>query len=125
MMKNNLEKLKSASNQYRLKEDSQITEKVLTYIEQRIEANRQEIEDLIELKKQNITYAQIDNAIKQEIQKEIKYKDYKQMRISNNKFISTSLLMPVGTVAVEAYDTIEVIRVFHKSHQNEKCHCHF
>lgn len=32
MMENNLEKLKSAANQYRLNENSQIAEKVLNYI---------------------------------------------------------------------------------------------
>jgi len=32
------------------------------------------------------------------------------MFINEERFIFTTLLMPIGTIAVEAYDTIEVIR---------------
>lgn len=111
-MKNNLEKLKMAANDYRLKNDNQITENLLAYIEQRIKANKQEIEALITLKKETVTYSEIETAVQKEIEKDIKYKDYKQLIISEEKFLSTSLLMPIGVVAVEAYDTIEVVKYF-------------
>lgn len=112
MMKSNLDKLKTAVNNYRLKDDVQIAENVLLYIQQRIKANQKEIQDLIQIKKENLTYEQIDNAVKQEIEKEIKYKDYEKMVISQDNFISTSLLMPIGVVAVEEYETIEIIKYF-------------
>ncbi|MCI8310427.1 MAG: hypothetical protein HFJ45_09840 [Clostridia bacterium] len=112
MMKNNIEKLKIATNSYRLKNDNQITKKILEYIEERIKANQKEIEDLIKIKKEKVTYEQIENVFKDENEKDIKYKNYKQMIINEDKFIFATLLMPIGTIAVEAYDTIEVIRYF-------------
>ena len=115
MMQNNLEKLRMATNSYRLKNDNEITENILAYIEQRIKANKQEIEDLIALKKEPVTYLEIEEAVEQEIEKDIKYKDYKSLAISEEKFLSTSLLMPIGVVAVEAYDTIEVVKYFIKA----------
>lgn len=115
MMKNNIEKLRIASNGYRLKDDYQITEDLLNYIKQRITANKNEIEDLIKLKKENENYLKIEEAINKEIEKDIKYKDYRQITINRDKFLSTTLLMPVGVVAVEAYDTIEVIKYFIKA----------
>ena len=112
MMKNNIEKLKIATNSYRLKNDNQITKKILEYIEERIKANQKEIEDLIKIKKEKVIYEQIENVFKDENEKDIKYKNYKQMIINEDKFIFATLLMPIGTIAVEAYDTIEVIRYF-------------
>lgn len=110
MMKNNLEKLRVATNGYRLKNDAQITESILNYILERIKANKQQIEDLIALKKEKITYEEMEKAVQKEIEKEIHYKDYKQLTISEEKFVSTCLLMPIGVVAVEVYDTVEVIK---------------
>ena len=112
MMQNNLEKLILATNSYRLKNDNLITENVLDYIELRIKANKQEIEHLIVLKKEPVTYSEIERAVKQEIEKDINYKDYKQWIISRENFISASLLIPIGVVAVESYDTIEVVKYF-------------
>lgn len=117
MMKSNLEKLKMATNNYRLKDEDQLTEKILTYIAQRIQANQKEIEDLIQIKKETVTYLQIEHAIQKEIEKEIKYKDYQKMIINQDNFIATTLLMPIGTVAIEAYDTIEVVKYFIKAIQ--------
>ena len=102
MMKNNIEKLKIATNSYRLKNDNQITKKILEYIEERIKANQKEIEDLIKIKKEKVTYEQIENVFKDENEKDIKYKNYKQMIINEDKFIFATLLMPIGTIAVEA-----------------------
>ena len=115
VMKDNLKKLKIATNSYRLKNDNQITENVLIYIEERIKTNKKEIEKLIEIKEENITYEEIENAIKEEIKEDVKYKDYKKMVISQDRFILATLLMPIGTIAVEAYDTIEVIRYLIKA----------
>lgn len=109
-MKNNLEKLRMAANHYRLKNDNQLTENVLVYIEQRIQANQHEIEELIRLKKETVMYSKIHEMIKHEMEEDVKYKAYKQLEVNEQKFISTSLLMPIGVVAVEAYDTIEVVK---------------
>lgn len=111
-MRENISKLRKATNNYRLNNNYEITENLLKYIQERIIANKNEIEELIKLKKEKYKYEDIKNGINEEIEKEIKYKDYRRMYINKEKFISTSLLMPVGVIAVEAFDTIEVIKYF-------------
>ena len=111
-MRENVSKLRKATNDYRLNNSYEMTEDILKYIQERIRANKNEIEELIELKEEKYKYEEIKNAIDEEIEKEIKYKNYRRMYINKEKFISTSLLMPIGVIAVEAFDTIEVIRYF-------------
>ena len=111
-MRENVSKLRKATNDYRLNNSYEMTEDILKYIQERIRANKNEIEELIELKEEKYKYEEIKNAIDEEIEKEIKYKNYRRMYINKEKFISTSLLMPIGVIAVETFDTIEVIRYF-------------
>lgn len=115
MMIDNISKLIEASDNYILNNDYEITQRLLTYIQERISANKKEIEELIEIRKENVKYEEIENIIKQEVSQDIKYKNYTKMYINQGKFLSTSLLMPIGTIAVEAFDTIEVIRYFIKA----------
>lgn len=112
MMTDNVSKLRNATNNYRLNNNYQITENLLKYIQERIIANKNEIEELIKLKEEKYKYEDIKNTIDEEIDKETKYKDYRRMYINKEKFISTSLLMPIGVIAVETFDTIEVIKYF-------------
>ena len=109
-MIDNISKLRNATNNYRLNNKYEITENTLKYIQERILANKNEIEELIKLKEEKYKYENIKNAIDEEIKKEIRYKDYRRMYINKEKFISTSLLMPIGVIAVETFDTIEVIK---------------
>lgn len=114
-MINDISKLRKATNNYRLNNSYEITENLLKYIQERIIANKSEIEELIKLKKEKYKYEEIKNAVDEEIKKKIKYKDYIRMYINKDKFISTMLLMPIGVIAVEAFDTIEVIKYFIKA----------
>ncbi len=114
-MINDISKLRKATNNYRLNNSYEITENLLKYIQERIIANKSEIEELIKLKKEKYKYGEIKNAADEEIKKKIKYKDYRRMYINKDKFISTMLLMPIGVIAVEAFDTIEVIKYFIKA----------
>lgn len=112
MLVDNIYKLRNATNSYILKNNYKITENLLKYIHERIVANKNEIEKLVEIKGEKYTYEEIEKEIKKEIEEEIKYKNYKRIYINKDKFISTSLLMPIGVIAVEAFDTIEVIKYF-------------
>ena len=114
-MINDISKLRKATNNYRLNNSYEITENLLKYIQERIIANKSEIEELIKLKKEKYKYEEIKKAVDEEIKKKIKYKDYRRMYINKDKFISTMLLMPIGVIAVEAFDTIEVIKYFIKA----------
>lgn len=115
MMVDNVNKLKNASNSYILNDKYEITEKLLAYINERIKANKQEIEELGKIKKEKYTFEDIENAVNSEIQEKIKYKNYRRMYINKENFISTSILVPVGIIAVEVYDTVEAIKYFIKA----------
>lgn len=117
MMQNNLENLKKAGNQYRLKEETQLTEKLLEYIQRRVEANQKQMEELIQIRKEKVSYWEIQNAIEEEIAREIQYKNYKDMMINEQNYMAVSLLMPMGVVAVEVYDPLEVIKYMIKAIQ--------
>ena len=106
MLRDNIKLLKQSSRKYLLENNYEISKNVLKYIKTRIEADKGEIEELIGLNKENITYEQILNIF--EIEDEI-YKNYRNLIISNN-FLSVEIDMPVGVIAVECYDTIEVIK---------------
>ena len=110
MMKEIIKNMKKAQEKYVLNNKYELTEDLLKYINERIEANKEEIEKLIELKKEKHTYEEIKKAIEEEIEKDKLYKKYGKMYIDENNFIKTNMLMPIGTIAVEVFDTIEVLR---------------
>ena len=110
MMKDNILKLKKAYADYNLNNTYKITEELLKYILERINANKKEIEDLIEIRKEQVSFEEIYNVVKSEIEDEVKYKDYKKMQINKNGFLSASILMPIGIIAVEAFETKEVLK---------------
>ena len=110
MMKDNILKLKNAYADYNLNNTYKITEDLLKYILERINANKKEIEDLIKIRKEQVTFEEICSVVKAEIEDEVKYKNYKKMQINKIGFLSTSILMPIGIIAVEAFETKEVLK---------------
>ena len=110
MMKDNIYKLKEASRDYRLNNLYELTKNVLGYIKDRIKANESEIRNLINLQKEDITYEDIFNIISKEIEEDDSYKRYAKLKINKEKFLSTCIAMPIGVIAIEVYDTQEVIK---------------
>lgn len=115
MMKDNIKKLRKASEGYILNNKEGLTEKTLEYIQNRIKENEEEIKKLIELKKEKITYEDIEKAIVEEIEKNEECKSYSNLLINKDKFLSVEIKMPVGIIAVEAYETIDVIKYYIKA----------
>ena len=72
-MRENVSKLRKATNDYRLNNSYEMTEDILKYIQERIRANKNEIEELIELKEEKYKYEEIKNAIDEEMEKERKF----------------------------------------------------
>lgn len=110
MMKDNFYKLEEASREYRLNNQYELTKNVLGYIKNRIKANESEIRNLINLQKEDITYEDIFNIISKEIEEDDSYKRYAKLKINKEKFLSTCIAMPIGVIAIEVYDTQEVIK---------------
>lgn len=110
MMKDNIYKLKEASREYRLNNQYELTKNVLGYIQDRIKANESEIRNLINLQKEDITYEDVFSIINKEIEEDDAYKRYAKLKINQDKFLSTCIAMPIGVIAIEVYDTQEVIK---------------
>ena len=110
MMKDNIYKLKEASREYRLNNQYELTKNVLGYIQDRIKANESEIRNLINLQKEDITYEDVFSIINKEIEEDDAYKRYATLKINQDKFLSTCIAMPIGVIAIEVYDTQEVIK---------------
>ena len=108
MLKNNIQLLKKSNRNYLLDNKFEVSKEILKYIESRIIADRKEIEELIKLTKEDITFEQIVRLF--EADNEI-YKNYRNFVINNN-FLSVEIDMPVGVIAVECYDTLETIKYF-------------
>lgn len=113
MMKENYKKLVKASESYRLNSEENLTSNLLDYIQKRVIANKQQIEEL--LSKNEISFKQLEEAIRDESEEKSHYKDYTTIAISQDGFLSTALKMPVGIIAVEVYDTLEVIKYYIKA----------
>ena len=88
-----------------------VTDEILKYILKRIISNKIEINKLIRHNKDTISFNNIVNAVKEEIHDYVNFKDYKNLNV-NRYFLSVQILMPIGVIAVEAFDTIEIIRYF-------------
>lgn len=114
-MVDNISKLKKANESYMLKNDWSLTERILDYIESRIIANEKEIRELINLKETNISFEEILNILKEEKEAENNYKGYSKLRINNQKFLATDIKMPIGTIAIEAFETRSVIKYYIKA----------
>lgn len=108
MLKNDIQLLKKSNINYLLNNKYELSRDILKYIKSRIEADKKEIEDLINLNKEDITFEKILSLF--EVDNEI-YKNYRNFVINNN-FLSVEIDMPVGVIAVECFDTLETIKYF-------------
>ena len=108
MMRDDIRLLKKSNRNYLLDNKFEVSKDILKYIESRIIADRKEIEELIKLTKENLTFEQILSLFEED--NEI-YKNYRNLVI-NNGFLSVEIDMPVGVIAVECYDTLEAIKYF-------------
>lgn len=86
-----------------------VTEDLLNYILSRVKANKKEINEIIRINKENVSYEEIENVIMDEISNSENCKNYKDLIISNN-FLSVQILMPIGVIAIEVFEIIEIIR---------------
>ena len=110
-MEDNLRKLQKASSEYILNEKYNITEELLNYVKKRIESNKNEIEELIKIKKEKIAIKQILNLFELEELIEVPYKNYRNLKLIDG-FLGIEIEMPIGVIAVECYDTLETIKYF-------------
>ena len=110
MMEKEYERAKKAYEEYNLNDRYNLTEEILEYIKQRIEANREEIEKLMKIYKRKNTYEEIKYIIEKEIEEGIEYKTQTQITKREDGFIKAKYMVSRGVVIVESYDLIESIK---------------
>ena len=99
MMKDSILKIRNSSIKYRLNSEYNLSENLFEYIKKRIEANKEEIIKLIDLKKEKIIYEDILNLVNEILLNDIEYKSYKNMAINKYGFLYVTTPPSVKTVA--------------------------
>lgn len=112
MMKENINKLKEAFKKYNIDSREELQDNVLRYIGDRIRANKTEIEKIIEVNKSDVKIEDILNIVENEIKSEVK--GYGKTIINNQGFMLSQVLVPIGIIAVEVYEPLEIIKYWIK-----------
>lgn len=117
MKKTYLDDMQKAYNVYNMNSDGDLPEKILKYLCERIEANRNEIEKIISIYELDVKVDEIIEIIKDEENKEI---ESIGKTIINNGFMFAQIMVPEGLIAVRTYDTIEIIKywIYAIKHRN-------
>ena len=102
------EKLEVYQSMRNLVQDDE--EKVLKYVKERFEANRNEIEDMIKLTKSGIKYEDIIEIINDEITNPTEYKSKVSWLLDDNGFTKAQLYMPIGLIGVETTDDLIALK---------------
>ena len=105
--------MQNAYSTYNLNEDGDLPEKVLSYLFDRINANRKEIEKLISMYKIKLTIEDILNIVREETSKKNAYLG--KTIIDRQGFMLAQVLVPVGLVVVRAYNPLQIIRYWIKA----------
>ncbi len=115
MMELEYEKSKKAYEEYNINSEYKITENVLKYIKERIEANSAEIEEILKLNNRKFGYKDILKSVDEEIDKKVQYKSQINLNKREDNFVYTTYLTSIGVAIVECYSTIDILRYMIRS----------
>lgn len=110
MMEKEYKKAKNAYEKYNLNDEYGIEDKVLKYINERIEKNKEQIEEIIKIYGKKEKYEEIEKVIKEEINKKTEYKKQVNLLKRVDGFVSAKYKVSIGVVAVECYEVLEIVR---------------
>jgi len=99
---------KNAYYEY-IKKEEGIEIDILSYIAQRINENKDEINKLIELTKEKIKFEQINKLF---VDRESEYKSNKKIEISEDNFVRGTLITPKGILLKEESEIKKVIELY-------------
>lgn len=112
---NIIEKAKKAFENFALNENIQLEQEIYNIVEERIEANKQQIERLIELTKEETSYENILNILKEESKNINEYKKTIRMIKTEDNFLFSTYQVPLGIIGIELETTEEKIRQIFKA----------
>lgn len=111
-MKEEFELFKNAYKTYNLDIRHDISKKVLEYIRERLVANKDFLEQLILITKEDITFEKVLDVFDFFAKKEDIYKKERNMKLNEFGFVSNIYSTSVGIIAVETSNTLKVLEYF-------------
>ncbi len=114
MKKEEMILIKNAYSLYNLNKDEQISKKVLKYALSRLKANKENIEKLIEIFKEEISFDELISCFEKEMAEPDLYKKEKTMKKAGNGFFYGVYTTSVGNVLIETSNSISVLKYFVK-----------
>ena len=111
-MKEEIALLKNAYETYNLDIRENVSTDVLLYIRGRLIENKEFLEQLISVTKENITFSEIINAFDRAFKQKEAYKSEKKMKQNEYGFVSNIYTSSVGLIAVETYSPLYIIEYF-------------
>lgn len=110
MMEKEFNSAKKAYEEYNLNTSYNLTLNLLRYIYERIQANKNEIEEILRMNKRKYKYSDLIKNVKKWVSEKIEYKSQINVKKIDNKFISAIYKTAIGVVAVECYDFLECVK---------------
>lgn len=110
MMEKEFNSAKKAYEEYNLNTSYNLTLNLLRYIYERIQANKNEIEEILRMNKRKYRYSDLIKNVKKWVSEKIEYKSQINVKKIDNKFISAIYKTAIGVVAVECYDFLGCVK---------------
>lgn len=114
MKKDEMIFIKNAYNSYNLKSDEQLSNKVLSFLKTRLEENKEELEKLIEIFKEEISFKDLIDCFEKEMSEPEIYKKEKVMKKVGEEFYYGTYTTSVGNILIETTSPISVLKYFVK-----------
>lgn len=84
--------------------------KVLEYLKERVEFNREDIKKIIKITNSKYTYEQLIKVLDEETEESTRYKEKKEWYINEDKISKARVYMPIGYIGVETSDDLVAFR---------------
>ena len=110
MMEKEYSSAREAYEKYNIDDEYKKEEKILKYVIERIEANKEEIDKILKICKRKYTYEDIKKLIKNINEEKFEYKSEINLKQREDKFVSGKYSTSIGVIAVECFDVLEVLK---------------
>ena len=114
MKKEEMNLIKNAYSSYNLITDEKIANKILKFAKKRIEKNKKDLETLIEIFKEEITFDDLISCFEKEMDEPELYKKEKVMKKVGNEFYYGTYTTSVGNVLIETSSSVSALKYFVK-----------
>lgn len=114
MKKEEMNLIKNAYSSYNLITDEKIANKILKFAKKRLEKNKKDLETLIEVFKEEITFDDLISCFEKEMDEPELYKKEKVMKKVGNEFYYGTYTTSVGNVLIETTSSLSTLKYFVK-----------